>query len=74
MGQLICRRFHKDGKCRFGAACYYAHDAPPTGNPDSESGKGAQQDVRERVLVKERILREGRRERAPALPPRLLAL
>eukprot|EP00972_Heterocapsa_arctica_P080170 11816689-Heterocapsa_arctica.AAC.1 len=46
MDPRICRWFHKEGKCRFGAACYYAHDAPPARYPDSESGKGAQKDVR----------------------------
>eukprot|EP00972_Heterocapsa_arctica_P083429 12293847-Heterocapsa_arctica.AAC.1 len=37
--QQVCRLYLETGKCRFGAARSYSHDAPSKGKPDKPSGQ-----------------------------------
>eukprot|EP00972_Heterocapsa_arctica_P088225 13009259-Heterocapsa_arctica.AAC.1 len=35
----LCRLFQESGKCRFGAACSFSHDAPPNIKSDKKPEK-----------------------------------
>eukprot|EP00972_Heterocapsa_arctica_P032512 4790082-Heterocapsa_arctica.AAC.1 len=40
----MCRLFQESGKCRFGAACSFSHDAPPKRKSDKKPEKGAKKE------------------------------